>query len=61
MKFDIFMTVNLHIFIASFGFVMCLVDGQVWSVVSNTLKMEAICYSTSTLFYYHSALCHNPG
>lgn len=49
MKFDIFMTVKLHIFIYRFGFV---------SVVSSTLKMEAVCSSTSTLFYYHSAWCH---
>jgi len=50
MKFDIFMTVKRHIFIARFGFVTCLV-GQVESMVSNTLKMEAVCSSMSTLFF----------
>ena len=29
MKFDIFMTVKLNICIAGFGFVTCLVGGQV--------------------------------
>jgi hypothetical protein len=50
MKFDISMTVKRHIFIARFGFVTFLVVGQVESVVSNTLKMEAVCSSMSTFF-----------
>ena len=61
MKFDIFMTVKFHICFAHCGFVTCLVDGQVQSVVSNAMKMEAVFSSTSTLLYYHSAWCHNRG